>query len=164
MTLKDLLTVDDVARSAHLQSLSKATGEKALLIPDYISKPKGSIDDEEDLINFSSMGSQAHLVLRSKTKPRVDQVTLAMWVSANARILQTLVDRESDISSTSLQSLLKSYLEYTAEVGDLCQSYTTQSVMLMDDSHRRQQAKEGTAWADVRALCIRRGARVRGGA
>ena len=79
MTLKDLLTVDDVARSAHLQSLSKATGEKALLIPDYISKPKGSIDDEEDLINFSSMGSQAHLVLRSKTKPRVDQVTLAMY-------------------------------------------------------------------------------------
>ena len=46
-------------------------------------------------------------------------------------------------------SLVHTYLDYTAQVGDLCQSYTTQSVMLLDDAHRRMQAKEDREWNNV---------------
>lgn len=148
-SLKDLLTVQAMEQEGACASTkAPAAGEnpKPLLIPDFVSKPKGVPDDEEE-ITFNTSG-QAHLFLRSRAKPKVDQVTLAMWVSANARILRKLIDSEID-DLTTVVSLVKTYLDYTAQVGDFCQSYTTSSVMLLDDAHRRQQAKEATAWNDV---------------
>ncbi len=152
-SLTDFLSMEDAEKGG--RQMPQGSGlkpkPKVLLIPDFVSKPKGVVDDEEDLFNFSSTGlqtqGQAHLVLRSKSKPKADQVSLPMWVSANARILRQLVDEETDVSQ--LRLLLKAYLDYTAQIGDLCQSYSVQSVMLLDDSHRREQAKEGKQWDDV---------------
>lgn len=147
--MKDLLKIEDMEQDTAVVDSVKQSGmpgEKPLLIPDFVSKPKGVPDDEEDLINFNSSG-QAHLVLRSRSKLRLDQITLPMWVSANARILQKLLDSETDPNMKL--SLVKTYLDYTAQVGDLCQSYATQSVVLLDDAHRREQAQGNKLWNDI---------------
>ena len=41
---------------------------------------------------------------------------------------------------------LKEYLKYYAEVGDLCQMYTTSSVMLLDNAHHIGQHQEQCSW------------------
>ncbi len=147
ISLKDLLRFEDMGQEADgVKTSSPGETHKALLIPDHVSKPKGVPDDEEE-IGFNTSG-QAHLFLRSRAKPKVDQVTLPMWVSANARILRKLMDSDTSDPDAVL-SLVRTYLDYTAQVGDLCQSYTTQSVMLLDDTHRREQAKEGNVWNEV---------------
>ena len=152
-SLKDLLSLADIEKESVPEQQASKSGEKtkALLIPDFVSKPKGLLDDDDEDIELAMAGFQSRgqkrLVLKGKNKPRVDEVTLPMWVSANARILQQLVEQESDESQ--LRRLLKTYLNYTAQVGDLCQLYTTTSVMVLDDVHRHDQATEAKPWNDV---------------
>lgn len=143
--LKDLRTLNELEQgtaTSHFQN----KGEKSLSIPDFVSKPHGVVHEEEGLLNLAS-GSNAHFVLRSRVKPRVDQVSLAMWVSANARILQQLLMKIPDTANKL--SVVDSYLDYTAQIGDLCQTYSTPSVMLVDDTHRKQQAKDQGPWNKI---------------
>ena len=157
-SLKDILKVEvlDQEASGDTEGISKSgPGEKQkpLLIPDFVSKPK-CVPDEDEEFSIPTSGppgsKNAHLFVRSSVKPKVDQVTLPMWVSANARILRELMDSHTEgDNADKVLAKVRSYLDYTARVGDLCQLYTTQSVMVLDDVHRRMQAKDGLAWNDV---------------
>ncbi len=134
--LKDILNTAQPALSG------PGKGERPLLITDFIKQPKGVYNIEDcDEVFAGSMNS--HLVVRTRRKPALDQVSLAQWVSANCRILLRLIEHDQ-----APLTAIKDYLEYSAEVGDLCQTYTTSSVMLLDNAHRIRQHQQKTPWND----------------
>ena len=67
-----------------------------------------------------------------KPKQRLENISLAQWVSANARILSKLI---SDGVLDSFQTL--QYLEYTAKVGDFAQTCEIGSVIVYDNEYRK---------------------------
>lgn len=72
------------------QAQSKKEGEtKPLLIPDFISTATydGSVEDEQEI----GGSSDARIVLRApRRKPKLENISLSMWVAANARIMHKL--------------------------------------------------------------------------
>ena len=72
------------------------TGEaKPLVITDVVSVMSPDAGDEIQL------GQRATLKLAGTVKPKLSSVSPAMWIAANARIMATLVDRETSIWPTS---------------------------------------------------------------
>ena len=137
--LADLLTeVEDTA--AVLQDLQdvptnekgkSSTNDKILYITDFVIKPKQSGRDSDKQI------AQNLWVRLNKLK--VEEVTVPQWLSANARILIHMLD-------TLDKDTVRKYLRYTAKVGDYLQVSETPSVMLFDEEHRCQVAREGQTW------------------
>ena len=124
--------------------LAKTKGEgRPLLIPDFVSQPKGVYEGDSDEY-VASVGLGRDLVMRGKKKPTLDQISLAQWLSANVRILLQLIS-ERKITTERVDQ----YLQYTSEIGDLCQTYTTASVMLLDNAHRLRQHQKQCAWMDI---------------
>ena len=87
--------------------VNRPTGEKAHLIPDFL--PTTECVEEVAL----SAGSSVCFKTGQRTK--LTQVAPSQWISANARIMATLV--KDGRLSTSAQQL--DYLSYTAKVGEL---------------------------------------------
>ena len=105
------------------QAQSKKEGEtKPLLLPDFISPANfdGSIEDEQDI--GGSAGAQ--IVLRaSRSKPKLENISLSMWVAANARIMHKL----SNTGKLSGSSQIADYLSYTVKVAELLKCHTLAS-------------------------------------
>ena len=78
----------------------------------------------------------------AQQKPLPEQVTLAQWVDANARIMERL------IRSRQLQSVdeLCEYLDYTVKISDFAQVNELPSVMLYDLEYRRKQFERQRSW------------------
>jgi hypothetical protein len=143
--LCDLLSVTSSGDAGLTTLLAKNKGvaeRHPLLIPDFVSQPKGAyVGDKEEILVAVGLNQ---LVMRGKRKPALDQITLPQWLSANCRILLQLVAQDKITTEGVSQ-----YLHYTAEVGDLCQTYTTPSVMLLDNAHRIRQNQLQCAWTDT---------------
>ena len=118
---------------------------KPLLIPDFVIDIKKGLyeEDEEDWLTTKS-GAKLSLKLSKKKKPHPEEVTVPQWIGANARIVLKKLTSQSITMAE-----IKDYLLYTAKIGDLLQQYTPESVMVMDDVHRRKQAMEHTRFADI---------------
>ena len=89
---------------------------KPLFITDFINRATVGLSDtiEREVCHQGD----AQLVLRAaRQKPLADQVTLAQWVGANARIMERL------IRTCQLQSVdeLCQYLDYTVKISDFAQ-------------------------------------------
>ncbi len=138
--LKDYLTVNEEIMKGTPDN-EKSKGEKLYVIPDFITKPRSSTQATETQI-FGEGDTQ--VVMRSRARPPPEQVTLPQWIAAQARILKKLIDD----GRAGMQEV-QAYLDYTSQVGDLTQTYTVPSVMLMDDAHRRRQNSGGTPWDTV---------------
>ena len=134
--LKDTHLTDLLGVSNQAPAASGKKGERSLLIPDFVTTVKWGYRDEEDTILSPDAKAGSHLVIRSKRKLSPEQVSLPQWIGASARILLHLI--ANDKVNTMDQA--KDYIEYMAQIGDLCQTYTVSSVMTMDDAHRRQVA------------------------
>ena len=144
MHLKDYLT-QETCETGVGSGKSERRGEKAkvYLIRDFVSKPKSVTTDNETTLLANG---ETKLFVRSgsNSKPNADQVSLAQWISANSRILlQLMADGTADIET------IKSYLQYTSQIGDFAQVYTTSSIMLLDDNHRRQIGPEKGSWNEI---------------
>ena len=66
---------------------AKKGGEtKPLLIPDFVSTGTydGSIEDEQEI--GGSTGARI-VLLAPRSKPKLENISLSMWVAANARIM-----------------------------------------------------------------------------
>ena len=126
--------------SADQSSTGKSAG-KPLLIVDHINQAQfGSVDPFEREV--CTQGG-AQLVLRaSRQKPLPEQVSLAQWVGANARIMEKMV------RSHQLQSPeeICAYLNYTAKFSDYAQVMEIPSVMIFDHEYRKRQAEKSRSW------------------
>ncbi|PFX23981.1 hypothetical protein AWC38_SpisGene11448 [Stylophora pistillata] len=119
----------------HHQAQSKKEGEtKPLLIPDFISTATydRSVEDEQEI--GGSAG--ARIVLRApRSKPKLENISLSMWVAANARIMHKL----SNPGELSGPSQIADYLSYTVKVAELLESHTLTSVVIYDNEYRKLQ-------------------------
>ena len=124
------------------QAQSKKEGEtKPLLIPDFISTATydGSVEDEQEI--GGSAG--ARIVLRApRSKPKLENISLSMWVAANARIMHKL----SNTGKLSGPSQIADYLSYTVKVAELLESHTLASVVIYDNEYRKLQHQYRFRW------------------
>ena len=86
------------------------------------------------------LGGGATLRL-ARAKPRLQAVSPAMWMAANARIMAAHLDR-GHLDPTGV----KDYLAYTVKVGELACRYTWQSVLAFDAEYRQNQADMQFRW------------------
>ena len=78
---------------------SAKQGEKPLLIPDFVTL--GTYDNREEEQEIGNNSSGAKIVIRSaRGKPKLEHVTLSMWVAANSRIMHELL-RTGKLSATT---------------------------------------------------------------
>ena len=124
------------------QPQTKKEGEtKPLLIPDFISTAtyNGSVEDEQEI----GGSADAQIVLRApRSKPKLDNISLSMWVAANAKIMHKL----SNTGKLSGQSQIADYLSYTVKVAELLESHTLASVVVYDNEYRKLQHQYGFRW------------------
>ena len=69
---------------------SAKQGEKPLLIPDFVNL--GTYDSREEEQEIGNNSSWEKIVIRSaKQKPKLEQVTLSMWIAANSRSIHGIL-------------------------------------------------------------------------
>jgi hypothetical protein len=110
-------------------------GEKPLRIIDFINLQEVREDEEVEL------GGGLSIRLPRQTKPKLENVTPAQFIAANARIMATLIE-----SGRLADTEVLDYLAYTAKVGEMATRYTWGSVLLYDDHYRHSQVAYGFRW------------------
>ena len=121
---------------------SKSQG-KPLLIVDFISNMSyGTVSMEEHEV--VKQGTSQLVLRSSRVKPLPEQITLAQWISSNARIMSKLI---TDGKLSSQQQMLD-YLQYTADFGDYAQTCEIPSLMVYDQEYRRKQATSDRSWGE----------------
>lgn len=102
------------------QKAGTKQGEKPLLIPDFVNLGTYAISEEEQEIGNNS--SRGKTVLRAgKGKPKLEQMTLSMWVAPNSRIMHELL-KKGKLSATTFD--IAKYLEYTVKFAELLESHS----------------------------------------
>ena len=112
--------------------------KRVLRIPDFVTKNRDAHDDED----VDEVVKGGRLLIRKDNKPKVSEVTLPEWISANARILKKLIEQKEIVS---LEQVIE-YMEYTAKLGDHAVKNTIASVMRYDDKFRSEQVEKARKW------------------
>ena len=124
------------------QAQPKKGGEtKPFLILDFVSTATydGSVEDEQEI----GGSNDARIVLCTpRRKPKLDNISLSMWVAANARIMHQL----SNTGKLSGTSQIADYLSYTVKVAELLESHTLVSVVTYDNEYCKLQHQYGFRW------------------
>ena len=76
------------------------------------------------------------------SKPKLDTISLSMWVTPNARIMHKL----SNTGKLSGPSQIANYLSYTVKVAELLKPHTLASVVVYDNEYRQLQHQYGFRW------------------
>ena len=134
----DLFLPGDAMDTWNNDDISSQNTGKVHYIHDLVSRM--SHDDNERAV-CSQGGTQ--LILRS-TRPKLapESVSLAQWISANARIMSKLISEGNLKSNSDIQD----YLQYTMDFGDYAQVNELPSVMTYDHEYRRKQSVKSRAW------------------
>jgi hypothetical protein len=140
----DLILAQDTVNS-RLRSTGQGElkPKKALAIPDFIrtSRGRGVLEDDDELVTKTGLSFK----LQGRTKKvEVGDVTIPQWMSANICIFEIL------IPSMTVREI-KDYLNYTKQVGDLLQVYTSSTVFQLDHEHRQEVANDEHRWSEVSA-------------
>ncbi|KAL9962934.1 hypothetical protein ACROYT_G032089 [Oculina patagonica] len=112
-------------------------GEKPLLITDFVSVNNLASNEEEQEI--SSSGGASIVIRAQKGKPKLENITLSMWIAANARIMHELLTTGKLSGTPSIAD----YLSYTVKFAELLESHTFLSALLYDNEYRKLQHKYG---------------------
>ncbi len=115
------------------------TGEKPLLIVDYASDLGGFHEPSEQVL--SELGDQSIVVKTGVKKLKLEGISPAQWIGANARIMADLL-RQGRL----LPHQVPLYLSYTAKIGDLALRYSWLSVLSYDAEYRDKQAQFQFDW------------------
>jgi len=115
---------------------TRKPGERVLRVTDFISTC--SLAEEEEEVE---LGGGLKLRLPRNSKPKLDTVTPAQFLAANARIMASLLE-----SGRLAETEILDYLSYTAKIGEMATRYTWGSVLLYDDQYRHSQAAYGFRW------------------
>jgi hypothetical protein len=138
----DLIQAQDAVNSRLKSGQGELKFRKALAIPDFIrtSRGRGILEDDE-LVTKNGLSFK----LQGRTKKvEVENVTIPQWMSANICICELLTP------SMTVREI-KDYLNYSKQVGDLLQIYTSSSVFQLDHEHRQEVAFEEHGWHEVSA-------------
>lgn len=128
------------SNNGNLTEKGTVRSKKPLFIKDFVSNNKIiPCDDEREL--FTS-GTDSVYMRSQSSKSKPEQVSIPQWISANMRIMSTLIER-GDLCSTRD---IADYMKYTEEIGEYFQIYTTPSVMLYDHRYRERQAINMSRW------------------
>lgn len=131
--------IDDPTVHLIPQNSTTQKGEKPLLIVDFASDLGAPCETREQIL--SEQDGQSIVVKSSARKIKLDQISPAQWISANARILAELL-RTGKLQ----QDKVLNYLGYTAKVGDLALRYSWLSVLYYDHEYRHLQAQYQFEW------------------
>ena len=83
--------------------------------------------------------SGAKIIIRSaRGKPKLEQITLSLWVAANSRIMHEL------LSATT--TAISDYLTYTIKFDTLLESHTLASALAYDNRYCKLQCAYGFRW------------------
>lgn len=115
-------------------------GEKPLLIPDFVSVNNLANNEEEQEIGSS--GGASIVIRAQKGKPKLENITLSMWIAANVRIMHELLTTGKLSGTPSIAD----YLSYTVKFAELLESHTFLSALLYDNEYRKLQHKYGFRW------------------
>ena len=119
----------------------KGTTDPPLLIPDYVQSYGYGQDDFEEH-ELTSAPQQRVVVRTARAKPKLEKITLAMWVGANSKIMHKLIQKGTLSSPSDIQD----FLSYTVKVSELLESYTLISVLHYDDQYRKLQHEYKFRW------------------
>ena len=122
----------------NLPHMTSATGTKYRAIIDFIPKNARLSDEDIELADG--------LILKLKpnaSKVRLENVTPAQWVVANANIFADMVH---EFGTGDLYNMALDYMSYTSKIGELATRYTWTSVIKYDDEYRAKQHKFGFRW------------------
>ena len=131
---------------ATVQSTGKPKSKgpnKCYSVIDFVSLAN-AIPGDEETESLSDNNGTSIIMKNSRRKPKIQEVILSQWVSANARIMSKLI---ADRILSDTRDFLD-YLEYTLRMGDLVQTHTVPSVMLFDNKFRQDQAAAGSRWSE----------------
>lgn len=116
--------------SAEIQDATATAGQsQCLRILDHI--PSSMLVEEEVTLGGG-------VTLKINAKPKLDKISPAMWISANAKILSKLLAR-GDMA-------VEDYLNYNDMIGELAARFTWTSVVAFDDEYRQRQAATQFKW------------------
>lgn len=143
------LSLDDP--TIHLTPQSITKGEKPLLIVDFASDLGAPRDSDSEQV-LSELNGQSIVVKSSSKKLKLENISPAQWIGANARIMAELL-RQGKLQ----ESQVLNYLSYTAKIGDLALRYSWLSVLYYDNEYRYLQAQYNFEWGrDVPHLATTR--------
>ena len=127
--------------------------EKPLLIQDFVNL--GTYDNCEEEQEIGNNSSGAKIVIRSaRGKPKLQYVTVSMWVAANFSNYQHEPPRTGKLSATT--TAIADYLAYTIKFAELLESHTLVSTLAYDDEYRKLQCEYGFRWgSDLQHLHTR---------
>lgn len=112
---------------------------KPLLIVDYASDLGGPREASEQVL--SEHDGQSIVVKSGTKKLKLDNISPAQWIGANARILAELL-RQGRLQYHQVPQ----YLGYTAKIGDLALRYSWLSVLFYDNEYRYLQSQYQFDW------------------
>ncbi|XP_078368365.1 uncharacterized protein LOC144652227 [Oculina patagonica] len=113
------------------KAIGTKQGEKPLLIPDFINL--GTYDSSEEEQEIGNNSSGAKIIFRAtKAKPKLEQITLSMWVASNSRIMYELL-KKGKLSATT--SDIADYLAYTVKFAELLESHTLALALILPGTY-----------------------------
>lgn len=131
--------IDDPTVHLNPQNNALSKGEKPLLVIDFASDLGGSRDQSEQVL--SEQDGQSIVVKSGAKKLKLESISPAQWIGANARIMAEL------LRLGKLQyGQIPYYLGYTAKIGDLALRYSWLSVLHHDNEYRFLQAQYQFDW------------------
>jgi hypothetical protein len=133
------------SKEAGLESLSKLLGNlttgrsaaetdkgQCLRVVDFV--PTSMLLEDE-----VSLGGGVSLKINAK--PKLEKISPAMWISANAKILTRMVTEDPAFNHNVVE-----YLAYNDMIGELAARFTWTSVVAFDDEYRQRQAAQKFKW------------------
>jgi hypothetical protein len=137
---KDFLSSSDTKKSTQASSQGEKP-KKHLSITDFLTKTQGSHTEDEEVL-VTTTGGKLTFKSAVHKKVEVQNVSVGQWIAANSRIF--------DILSPSMSfNQVLCYNEYVKQIGDLLDLYTTPSVMVLDEEHRRWINFTGRPWDEI---------------
>ena len=128
----------DLKPQSYLYSPEDAQRGKYRAIVDYIPTMARRSSEEEEVREIAP-----GLKFSTGSRVKLDTVTPAQWVAANACIC---ADTLKKASVTEVRQVALDYQAYTAKIGELACKYTWRSVILFDDEYRDKQNQFQFRW------------------
>ena len=123
---------------------SAKQSEKPLLIPDFVNLGTYNYHEEQEEQEIGNNSSGEKIVIRlARGKPKLEQITLSVWLAANSRIMHKLLQTRKPSATTTA---IADYLAYTIKFAELLQSHTLASALAYDNEYRKLQCTYGIRW------------------
>lgn len=116
-------------------------GVKPLFIPDFVSL--GTYNTSDDEQEIWRTGGAKIVIRAAKGKPKLENISLSIWVATNSRTMHELMIRGKLSTNTSD---IADYLAYTVKFARLLETHTFASTIAYDNEYGKLRSKYGFRW------------------